>query len=46
MVPSWRFMLENPHNGEKQGFSSCETLLTFLESKLAEGATPAKELGP
>lgn len=33
-VKSWRFMLENPHNGAKQGFSSCEDLLAFVGSEL------------
>ena len=45
VVTSWRFMLENPHTGEKQGFDSCEALLAFIESELAKGVTPMKERG-
>jgi len=45
VVTGWRFMLENPHNGEKRGFDSGAALLTFLEEELAEGAAPAKEHG-
>ena len=44
VMTRWRFMLENPHNGEKQGFESCEEFMTFLEGEL-EGATLAKERG-
>ncbi len=39
----WRFMLENPHNGEKQGFGSCEQLVTFLEGEMAGSPEPAHE---
>jgi hypothetical protein len=39
----WRFMLENPHSGEKRGFDSLETLVTFLEAELAGGRDPAGE---
>ena len=31
----WRFMLENPHSGEKRGFGSCEELMAFIEAELA-----------
>jgi hypothetical protein len=27
---SWRFMLENPHSGERRGFGSLEALVAFL----------------
>ena len=32
----WRFRLEEPRTGENNGFDSLETLLTFLETELAE----------
>ena len=45
VVRRWRFMLENPHSGEKRGFGSCEELTAFIETKLAREpeTTQAKE---
>ncbi len=34
----WHFMLENPHTGERQGFSSLEALVVFLKAFIDEGA--------
>ena len=42
----WRFMLENPHNGEKQGFGSYKQLVAFLEGELAGSREPTYEKGP
>jgi hypothetical protein len=36
-VPStWRFSLEEPHTGEKQGFASLKELVAFLEAQTGE----------
>ncbi len=34
--PQWRFSLENPHTGERWGFSSLEELAEFLKGVIAE----------
>lgn len=39
----WRFMLENPHSGEKRGFEKCEEMLDFIENELAGERTPVHE---
>ena len=41
-VKSWRFMLENPHSGEKRGFGSCEELMAFLEAELTRASGSAE----
>jgi hypothetical protein len=35
---SWRFMLENPHTGERKGFGSFAALVAFLEEQMGEEA--------
>ena len=40
---NWRFMLENPHSGDKKGFESCEELMTFLEGELEKHPEQARE---
>ena len=48
---TWRALLENPNNGERNGFASLAELVTFLEGKtgekifveLATGETAAPE---
>ncbi len=35
----WRASLENPHTGERLGFSSLEQLFLFLEDQTTEIAT-------
>ncbi|MFN8475369.1 MAG: hypothetical protein U0822_24510 [Anaerolineae bacterium] len=33
--PVWRISLESPHTGERQVFTSLESLFTFLRAELA-----------
>jgi hypothetical protein len=35
---NWRASLENPHTGERRGFSNLESLFAFLQTTLSEGA--------
>jgi hypothetical protein len=32
----WRFVVENPQNGQKQGFSSYQALISYIELELAK----------
>lgn len=32
----WRFSVEDPHTGERQGFASFDQLLAFLRSELRD----------
>ncbi|MBA2664413.1 MAG: hypothetical protein H0U74_19150 [Bradymonadaceae bacterium] len=32
----WRFMLENPHTGERKGFGSFEALVAFLQEEVMD----------
>ncbi len=36
----WRFSIEDPHTGERQGFATFEQLLVFLRQEM-DGAPPA-----
>jgi hypothetical protein len=38
---SWRFSLEDPHTGEKQGFADLNTLTEFLQDELSEPESAA-----
>ena len=31
---AWRFSLENPHSGERQGFGSLKAVIEFLEMEV------------
>jgi len=41
--PVWRFNLEDPHSGQRQGFSRLDTLVAYLEDQMrqAEAEGPA-----
>lgn len=43
-APVWRASLENPHTGERRGFSSLEALFTFLRQCAGVGE-PATQPG-
>ena len=32
---AWRFSLEDPHTGERQGFATFEALIAFLQEALS-----------
>ncbi len=34
---AWRFSLEDPHTGERQGFATFESLMNFLHQQLIDG---------
>jgi hypothetical protein len=33
---TWRFSVEDPHNGQKHGFANLEALTAFLQAELGE----------
>ena len=35
-VTTWRFGVEDPHTGQKQGFADLEALAAFLQMELLE----------
>ena len=37
---NWRAVLENPNNGERNGFATLEDLVSFLEGKTGESIRP------
>jgi hypothetical protein len=40
-LATWRFSLEDPHTGVRQGFANLEVLITFLQAQLTdESSTP------
>lgn len=41
-TPAWRFSLEDPHSGQKQGFVSFVSLVAFLEHEM-RGEVPPSE---
>jgi hypothetical protein len=41
----WRFSLTDPHTGERQGFADLETLVAFLQDRIAGKPLPEKEGG-
>jgi hypothetical protein len=40
----WRFSLEDPHTGQRQGFANLEALFNFLKDKLSD-ENPSPEPG-
>ncbi|MDP9378880.1 MAG: hypothetical protein M3Q29_01785 [Chloroflexota bacterium] len=34
---AWRFSLEDPHTGERRGFSGLDALMTFLQTRMQGG---------
>ncbi len=36
----WRVQMEDPHTGERLGFSSVKAMNAFLEKQLQEGSKP------
>jgi hypothetical protein len=38
-ITGWRFSLEDPHTGERRGFTGPEALLAHLEATLSGGET-------
>jgi hypothetical protein len=36
----WRFSLEDPHGGERQGFADLAALVAFLEAEMSESESP------
>jgi hypothetical protein len=41
---TWRFSLEDPHTGERQGFADLEALVEFLQHEMKGGADPLEKL--
>lgn len=46
-VAVWRFSLEDPHTGQRHGFSSLEALAAWIRTELAgQGSAGLAEPGP
>ncbi len=40
---SWRFSLENPRTGQRQGFASLEALVSFVQATMASAQADQRE---
>ena len=40
---TWRFSLEDPHTGQRQGFADLETLVAFLRREIKRDESHAEE---
>ena len=45
-LPVWRFSLEDPHTGQRQGFADLQELMAFLEAKTGKEINPPDDRTP